>query len=146
MRGWRAIAEVLENSRLKPLRPDLLWVPSDFGRDFPGSLLKKPSLGFPTSPNEKCDFHLAHIFNGLQPSKMAVHPCTARSLSKKGLFQQAAGLAPTSICQPENARQSRQSPPITWIIFRMCVQHPPNPRIAPRRSVVSAALHRLDCP
>ena len=33
------------------------------------------------------------IFNGLQPSKMAVHPCTARSKSKNGVFQLAAGIS-----------------------------------------------------
>jgi hypothetical protein len=52
--------------------------------------LKKPSVAFSTPPTEKCDFPLAHIFNGLQPSKMAAHPCTARSRLKNSIFQQAA--------------------------------------------------------
>jgi hypothetical protein len=33
---------------------------------------------------------MAFIFNGLQPSKMAAHPCTAFSLPKNIVFQQAA--------------------------------------------------------
>ena len=53
-------------------------------------LLKKPSLSFSTSSIEKRGFQLTAIFNGLQPQKMAVHPCTGRSLSKNVVFQQAA--------------------------------------------------------
>jgi len=56
------------------------------------SLLKKPSLAFSTSPFEKRGFQTAHIFNGLQPSKMTVHPCTVSSLLKNRVFQQAASL------------------------------------------------------
>ena len=36
--------------------------------------------------NQKCGFRLANIFNGLQPMKMAVHPCTARCLLKNEFF------------------------------------------------------------
>ena len=32
-------------------------------------------------------FQMALIFNGLQPSKMAARPCTARSLPKNRVFQ-----------------------------------------------------------
>jgi hypothetical protein len=53
-------------------------------------LLKKPSMAFSTSSIEKRGFQLTPIFNGLQPPKMAVHPCTERSLSKNVVFQQAA--------------------------------------------------------
>jgi hypothetical protein len=35
-------------------------------------------------------FQMTHIFDGLQPSKMPVHPCTGRSLPKYRVFQQAA--------------------------------------------------------
>jgi hypothetical protein len=54
-------------------------------------LLKKPSMAFSTSQFEKRGFRIAPIFNGLQPLKMAVHPCTASSLSKNLVFQQTAG-------------------------------------------------------
>jgi hypothetical protein len=53
-------------------------------------LLKKPSMAFSTPSIEKRGFQLTPIFNGLEPSKMAVHPCTAYSLSKNVVFQQAA--------------------------------------------------------
>ena len=70
-------------------------------------LLKKPSMAFSTSsierrsraslrstafgrPVRQRGFQLTPIFNGLQPPKMAVHPCTGRSLSKNVVFQQAA--------------------------------------------------------
>jgi len=45
---------------------------------------------FSTTQFEKRGFRIAPIFNGLQPSKMTVHPCTVRSLSKNRVFQQAA--------------------------------------------------------
>jgi hypothetical protein len=35
---------------------------------------------------------MALIFNGLQPPRMAVLPCTVRSLPKNGVFEQAAGI------------------------------------------------------
>jgi hypothetical protein len=35
-------------------------------------------------------FQMTPIFNGLQPSKMTVHPCTVRRLSKNRVFQQPA--------------------------------------------------------
>ncbi|RLA33130.1 MAG: hypothetical protein DRR11_06300 [Gammaproteobacteria bacterium] len=54
-------------------------------------LLKKLSIAFSTSSIEKRGFQLTPIFNGLQPPKMPVHPCTGRSLSKNVVFQQAAG-------------------------------------------------------
>jgi len=41
-------------------------------------------------PVRQRGFQLTPIFNGLAPSKMAVHPCTAYSLSKNVVFQQAA--------------------------------------------------------
>jgi hypothetical protein len=47
-------------------------------------------MAFSTPQNEKCGFRFAPIFNGLQPSKMTAHPCAVRSLSKSGVFQQAA--------------------------------------------------------
>jgi hypothetical protein len=53
-------------------------------------LLKKPSMAFSTSSFEKRGFRMTPIFNGMQPSKMAVHPCTARTLLKNNIFQQAA--------------------------------------------------------
>ena len=56
-------------------------------------MLKKPSRAFPTSPFEKRGFEMAHIFNGLQPPKITVHPCTVRRLSKNRVFQQPARLA-----------------------------------------------------
>jgi hypothetical protein len=57
----------------------------------PNSLLKKPSMpistmAISTYPTEKRGFRLANIFNGLHAIKMAIHPCTARSLSKNELF------------------------------------------------------------
>jgi hypothetical protein len=55
-------------------------------------MLKKPSMAFSTSSFEKRGFRKTPIFNGLQPSKMAVHPCTALSLSKNFVFQQAANI------------------------------------------------------
>jgi len=72
-------------------------------------LLKTPSMVFSTSQFERRSraslriaafrrpvwqrgFQIAAIFNGLQPSKMTVHPCTVRSLLKNRVFQQAAGL------------------------------------------------------
>jgi len=54
-------------------------------------LLKKPSMIFSTSKFEKRGFQISSIFNGLQPSKMSVHPCTVRSLLKNRVFQQTAG-------------------------------------------------------
>ena len=53
-------------------------------------LLKKPSMAFLTSSIEKRGFQLTPIFIGLQPPKMAVHPCTGHSLSKNVVFRQAA--------------------------------------------------------
>jgi hypothetical protein len=47
-------------------------------------------MALSTSSIEKRGFQLTPIFNGLKPAKMAVHPCTARSLSKNIVFQQAA--------------------------------------------------------
>jgi hypothetical protein len=47
-------------------------------------------MAFSTSPFEKRGFQMSPIFNGLQPSKMTVHPCTVRRLSKNKVFQQAA--------------------------------------------------------
>jgi hypothetical protein len=52
------------------------------------SLLKKPSVAFLTSTFEKRGFRKSPIFNGVRPSKMAAHPCTALSLSKNFVFQQ----------------------------------------------------------
>jgi hypothetical protein len=71
------------------------------------NMLKKPSMTFSISPSERRSraslrsaalrravwqrgFRMASIFNGFQPSKMTVRPCTARSLSKNRVFQQAA--------------------------------------------------------
>jgi hypothetical protein len=58
-------------------------------------------MAFSTSPFEKRGFQMAHIFNGLQPLKMAAHPCAAPSLSKNRVFQQAAGrnIVPSVIWQ-----------------------------------------------
>ncbi|MCH8301212.1 MAG: hypothetical protein IH912_00545 [Proteobacteria bacterium] len=56
--------------------------------------MKKPSMTFSTSPFEKRGFRMAPIFYGLQPSKMAGHPCTASRLPKNKIFQQAAGSRP----------------------------------------------------
>jgi hypothetical protein len=61
-----------------------------------GSLLKKPSMAFSTSATEKRGFRLAPVVNGLQPSKMSVHPCTGRSLPKNCVFQQFASLSGTA--------------------------------------------------
>jgi hypothetical protein len=36
-------------------------------------------------------FRMAPIFNDFQSSRMAAHPCTARSLPKNDVYQQAAG-------------------------------------------------------
>jgi hypothetical protein len=47
-------------------------------------------MAFSTSPAEKRGFQLAPTFNGSQPSKMSVHPCTGRSLPKNGGFPRAA--------------------------------------------------------
>ena len=41
-------------------------------------------------PVRQRGFRITPIFNGLQPSKMTVHPCTIRSLSKNRVFQPAA--------------------------------------------------------
>ena len=49
-------------------------------------------MAFSTSSIEKRGIQLTPIFNGLEPSKMAIHPCTAYSLSKNVVFQQAASL------------------------------------------------------
>jgi hypothetical protein len=49
-------------------------------------MLKKPSMAISTYPTEKRGFRLDIIFNGLWPMKMAVHPCTARSLLKTEFF------------------------------------------------------------
>ncbi len=67
-------------------------------------LLKKPSMAFSTSPFEKRGFQMAPVFNGLQPSKMAVHPCTVRRLSKNRVFQQPArpGAQPASFLSPRS--------------------------------------------
>jgi general secretion pathway protein I len=59
-------------------------------RKYASSLLKKPSMASSTSPSEKCDFRTAFIFNGLQPPKTAVLPCTVRSLPKNRVVRQAA--------------------------------------------------------
>jgi len=52
--------------------------------------LKKIIHGIFNTAIQKRGFRIAHIFNGSQPAKMTVHPCTVRSLSKNGVFQQAA--------------------------------------------------------
>jgi len=52
--------------------------------------LEKPSMAFPTSPFEKRGFQMASIFNGLQPSKMTVHPCTVSRPLKNKVFQRPA--------------------------------------------------------
>lgn len=46
-------------------------------------------MAFPTSQTEKRGFRFAPIFAGLRPSKMAVHPCTARSPAKNCVFRWA---------------------------------------------------------
>ena len=63
----------------------------------PSRLLKKPSLAFSTSSFEKRGFRKTPIFNGLQPSKMTVHPCTVHSLFKNCVFQLAAGILLLSV-------------------------------------------------
>jgi len=47
-------------------------------------------MAFSTSLFEKRGFQITHIFDGMQPSKMAAHPCAARSPLKNRGFQQAA--------------------------------------------------------
>jgi hypothetical protein len=78
------------------------------------TILKKPSMVFSTSSFEKRGFQMTHIFNGLQPPKMAVHPCTARSLLKNMVFQQAASPYVTRLLLllPVNSvsRPNRQKP------------------------------------
>jgi hypothetical protein len=39
-------------------------------------------MAFSASPFEKRGFQMAPIFNGLQPWKMAVRPCTVRPVEK----------------------------------------------------------------
>jgi hypothetical protein len=39
-------------------------------------------MAFSTSQFEKRGFRIAPIFNGLQPLKMAVHPCTAQTFEE----------------------------------------------------------------
>jgi hypothetical protein len=53
--------------------------------------LKKPSVAFPTSSFEKRGFQMTLIFGGCKPSKMAVHPCTGRSLLKNEFFNRLLG-------------------------------------------------------
>ena len=43
----------------------------------PNRILKKPSMTFPATPSEKCDFRMAYIFNGCKPLKMVARPCAA---------------------------------------------------------------------
>jgi hypothetical protein len=81
----------------------------------PNSLLKKPSMAFSTAyferrsgaslraatfglPVRQRGFRNTPIFNGLQPSKMAVRPCTANRSPKNSVFQQAASLAACIPC------------------------------------------------
>jgi hypothetical protein len=52
-------------------------------------LLKKPSMAFSISQSEKRGFRIAPIFNGLQPSKMSVHPCTVLQAAEKLRFSTA---------------------------------------------------------
>ena len=46
-------------------------------------------MAFPTSQTEKRGFWFAPIFDGLMPSKMAVHPCSVRSPTKNCVFRWA---------------------------------------------------------
>jgi hypothetical protein len=39
------------------------------------------SMNFQSTKWMKCDFTHFFIFNGLQPPKMAAHPCTAETLN-----------------------------------------------------------------
>jgi hypothetical protein len=52
--------------------------------------VEKAIRGFFNIVIRKHGFQITPIFNGLQPSKMTVHPCTVRSLPKNRVFQQAA--------------------------------------------------------
>ncbi len=55
----------------------------------PGRMLKKSSLTYSSTRSEKYDFRITYIFNGLQPSKMAVHPCTSQQAAEKQSFSTA---------------------------------------------------------
>jgi len=46
-------------------------------------------MTFSTTRSEKCDFRITYIFNGLQPSKMTVHPCTGQQAAEKQGFSTA---------------------------------------------------------
>jgi len=52
-------------------------------------MLKKSSMTFSTMRSENCDFRIGYIFNGLQPSKMTVHPCTVWQAAEKQRFSTA---------------------------------------------------------
>jgi hypothetical protein len=58
----------------------------------PARMLKKPSVAFSATPLARRDSLVAHIFSGLQPQKMATHPCAARRTLKNKVFQQAASV------------------------------------------------------
>jgi len=50
-------------------------------------MLKKSIPGLFQPRKWKTRFPTSFIFNGLRPSKMAAHPCTAHWASKNGVFQ-----------------------------------------------------------
>ena len=68
-------------------------------------MLKKPSLAFSASPLARRDSLVAHIFNGLRPSKMAARPVPRRRLSKNRVFQQPA----SGLYHPNREQRCRQS-------------------------------------
>ncbi len=47
------------------------------------------SMTYSTTRSEKCDFRIAYIFNGLQPSKMTVHLSTGQQAAEKQSFSTA---------------------------------------------------------
>ena len=49
-------------------------------------MLKKPSVAFSATSPEKVDSQVPHIFNGIQPSKMAARPVPRHRLPKNGVF------------------------------------------------------------
>ena len=50
-------------------------------------MLKNPSVFFSVTLLARRDSLVPHIFNLLQPSKMAAHPCAARRMLKNRVFQ-----------------------------------------------------------
>ena len=89
------------------------------------SRLKKPSMAFSTSSFKKRGFRMTPIFGGLQPPKMAVHPCTARSsllaLALCLSLLTGCGSTPSNTESEQESAEARVIPPQVQTLYEQAV-------------------------